>query len=158
MSNLIILAGIPGCGKSTWARMLRLPIVSSDEIRQTIFGSLKSAHLPEVKKDANNRVFALFHTQIGDCLTKKKSVIADATNLTARSREELRRIAYVHNAGVHLVLFDNLGQALERNQAREEDAQVPPEVMAHMHRKYVEMVSGLSSERYSSVTRIDAYE
>ena len=47
MPNLVILAGVPGSGKSTWARAffdLKYRIVSTDEIRRRQFGTLKAAH------------------------------------------------------------------------------------------------------------------
>lgn len=159
MPNLLILAGIPGCGKSTWAKNyfdLMYAVVSSDRIRKEIFGSLKDAHRPEVKKDANRRVFEKFHDDIRTKLEFGVDVIADATSLTAESRTKLRDIGRAVPAKVHLVLFKNVAEALLRNEQREEDQRVPLDVMNHMLKKYLKTLADYSWEDYDSIIEIES--
>lgn len=146
--TLHIPIGIPGCGKSTWARRKRvlstspsrystpLDVVSSDEIRKEFFVTLKSANDPKVKADANASVFRIFHQRIADMLQRGHDVVADATNLTSDSRRKLRDIASDQGAEVHYVFFDNIAQAVEQNRQRDEDAIVPDHVMDAMVMKH----------------------
>src|SRR4051812_41108561 len=124
MANLIIPVGVPGSGKSTWAKSmldLKYHIVSSDDIRMRLFGSLRAAHEPEVKKDDKAKVWATFYREIDDCLAHGVDVVADATNLRAFAREKLRDIAKLQHAQTHVLLFDNYYQAWFRNRERPED-------------------------------------
>jgi predicted kinase len=160
VTNLIILAGIPGCGKSTWARQffdLKYKIVSTDEIRKRSFGSLKAAHADEGdRKQINNlHVFDAFHREIREALEHGVDVIADATNLTKSARTILLNIAEATGAQAHLVLFKNLFEATTRNAARDEDAQVPADVMDHMVGKYWNTLAEIVQESYASVTKIE---
>ena len=79
MNTLHILIGIPGCGKSTYARKLAETtggrIVSSDGIRKELTGTEEYLY-PEL----NRRVFEIFHSRIADWI-KESDVIADATNI-----------------------------------------------------------------------------
>lgn len=159
--NLIMLAGIPGAGKSTFARSILTGadrIVSSDDIRKHIFKSLKAAHEPAIKAEANKQVFNTFHDKINNYLYNGWNVIADATFLTRSSREKVVEIAKRHGAATHLILFKNLSQADMRNARRDEDAFVPEDVMAHMHTKYHNTLSELPQEDYDTVTKIESFE
>lgn len=155
MPTLVILAGIPGCGKSTWAKALlerKYVIVSTDDIRRRDHGSLKAAHAA----DANAAVFAEFHRQVEDALVHNLDVVADATSLTAESRGQLRDIADRANAKTHLVLFKNVQQALGRNDARDIDARVPSDVMEHMLLKYRDTLADIAREHYDQITKIES--
>lgn len=155
MPTLVIVAGIPGCGKSTWAKHFlerKYVIVSTDDIRRREFGSLKAAHAAE----ANEKIFAEFHRQIEDALVHNIDVVADATSLTAESRLVLRDIADRANARTHLVLFKNVQQALDRNVQRDEDARVPTDVMEHMLLKYRDTLADIAREHYDHVTKIES--
>ncbi len=165
MVNLVIPVGIPGCGKSTWARTLlsEYSVVSSDQIRENTFGSLRAAH--DVSKEQheknNQRVFDIFHRRIRNHLTNDRNVYADATNLNVRARKRLREIAEDTGASLHVVMFDNTNQAWNRNRAREEETRVPPKVMDKMLLQYEGakkcIVPKLSNEgeSYDSVTVIE---
>jgi predicted kinase len=101
---MILLSAIPGSGKSTWARAFAADhpntfIVSSDEIRKSLYGSVTNfQHEPEVWKtylDTINNYADTMHDV---------TVIADATNLQNKYR------IFYHDATPHfdkhiLVLF-----------------------------------------------------
>lgn len=162
MANLVILAGIPGCGKSTWAKSLfdlKYKVVSTDEIRKRIWGSLKAAHdgQTEEEKPNNGLVFSTFHANIHHALMHDVDVVADATFLSKESRDVVREIADFTNSKLHLVLFKNIQQAIDRNWARDEDARVPDDVMEHMLGKYFNTLHEISQESYASVLRIESY-
>lgn len=141
-TNLIIPVGIPGCGKSTWPGTLlrNYRLVSTDEIRKEMFGSLRAAHdvSPEQRDKNNQEVFQVFHTRIGETLESGVDTYADATNLHPRARRRLRVIADRAKAKIHIVFFDNVQQAWNRNRLRDEETCVPSNVMSKMMTQFFE--------------------
>jgi predicted kinase len=162
MANLIILMGIPGSGKSTWAKTMldrKYHIVSSDEIRKKKFGSLKEAHTPDQKAENNQKVWWTFYREIEDCLKHNVYVFSDATNLRAFARERLREIADRTKAKTHLFVFDNIEQAAVQNLERDDDAVVPDQVMEDMLDQYtvaIETIQAGGLEDYDTITWIGA--
>lgn len=161
MRNLLIAVGIPGSGKSTWAKELfdlKYTIVSSDVIRLRLFGDLATAH-NEANKEANNTlVWSTYHRQIRECLEHNVSVYADATHLSASSREELRDIATQTGAKAHVVMFMNIQDAIARNARRPDATRVPDDVMVMFQNRYYDALFSLRSgeaEKYASVTFIE---
>ena len=151
-AKLTILVGIPGCGKSTYARThygLDDWVVSSDRIR---------AELGDVNDQSKNEeVFRLFHAEIGALLIARKSVIADSTALDGFARKTLRKIGKECGAEVHLVYFSNIAAAARRNQERERV--VPAKAMDRMLAKYEVFKLDLPREsvEYDTITEIRSF-
>ena len=150
--RLFILAGVPGCGKSTWARLFfdfdPGVIVSTDAIREEFFpGELYDAA-------RNEKVFDHFHYRIGSRLHRPGLAVADATSLRWQSRLKLVDIADAHDAESHLIFFDNPVQAVARNAQRKGNAYVPLEAQDVMLAKYRESRSAILEENYTSTTII----
>ena len=84
-----ILVGLSASGKSSIAETLanfhNADLVSSDAIR----GELSF----EEDQSRNEEVFKIFHKRIRDSLNAGHSVIADATNITIKSRKQIIDIA-----------------------------------------------------------------
>ncbi len=85
---LFMLMGIPGCGKSTYAKRLsdnrkatgrKVCIVSTDAIRQEVYGD-------ENDKEHNADVFGIAKHRIQAALAKGIDVIFDATNISKKRR------------------------------------------------------------------------
>lgn len=78
MNTLHLMIGIPGCGKSTYARNLAEEtggrIVSSDGIREELTGTEEYLY-PE----RDGEVFGLFRSRVSEWI-REGDVIADATN------------------------------------------------------------------------------
>lgn len=148
--RLIILAGIPGSGKSTYAQTHypNVRVVSSDAIREEM-GDVYD-------QTRNQRVFNTFHQRIAEKLAQGSDVIADSTALDEQARANLVSLAQVFKAEAHLVLFANIGQAVVRNRQRERV--VPDNAMARMLDKFERTLLSLpkESQAYSSVTVIQA--
>jgi predicted kinase len=144
---------VPGCGKSTWAKFFfnEYQIVSSDAIRAE-----KWPGEPYVA-ERNVEVFDVFHDRIDQMLYKGGQVVADATSLNDRARTRLRLLAKKNGAECHLVFFNNLGQALERNGDRDPNLQdwVPYEAMEFMVKKWHETKAAIIDEEYTSITSIE---
>ncbi len=89
--SLIVISGLPGTGKSYFARRLaeRVPaaIVESDAMRKALFPT------PWYTPEESQRMFHATHVLIEDLLRRGISVIFDATNLMEHHREPLYNIA-----------------------------------------------------------------
>jgi len=137
MRTLYLLSGMPGSGKSTWAKLFQsshpqAKIVSSDQIRVDLFGSRKCF-------DAEEKVWAIFLDELQRYASSPEAeVIADATNLTNYYRLYYRKNTpgYDHHV---LVVFDiPYALAKERNAARPESQVVPLSAMDSLEREWEE--------------------
>ena len=82
--TLILLVGLPGAGKTTYAKKYvadndNTMHLSSDLIRQELWGD-------EAIQGDNNKVFSLMHDMTITALNHGKSVVYDATNITRKDR------------------------------------------------------------------------
>lgn len=82
--TLILLCGIPGSGKTTYAKKYieehyDTIHTSSDEIRKELWGD-------EATQGDNNEVFSLMQTRTIEALNNGQSVVYDATNITRKDR------------------------------------------------------------------------
>lgn len=85
-TKLFIMCGLSGSGKSSIAKGLAEDydaiIVSSDSIREEICGNVSD-------QSKNEEVFKIFHKRIRKYLHENRNVIADATNITMKSRRAI---------------------------------------------------------------------
>ncbi len=123
---MIVLVGVPGSGKSTWAKAQQCQVLSSDDFRLLLCGD-------ETNQNIHQRVFAAMRhvlrarLQVGPART-----VIDATNLRLRDRRPWIQVAHKFGAQVEAVYFDApLSFALARNQMRER--KVPEDVIRKMH-------------------------
>lgn len=109
--SLNILIGLPGSGKTTYAKSMFADAVylSSDDIRVELWGT-------ESQKD-NNKVFQIMHKRCKEALKERKDVVFDATNLSKKRRmglfKELKDYdveinAYLFCAPIDFILENNL--------------------------------------------------
>lgn len=112
--KLFIMIGLSAAGKSTIAKELakdyEAVIVSSDSIRKEICGNVSD-------QSKNEEVFKLFHKRIRKYLHEKRNVIADATNITMKSRRaiinnvkkmDIEIIAYIVPKKIEDCIKDNV--------------------------------------------------
>ena len=81
-ATLTLLVGIPGSGKSTWAKNNcgKSVVLSSDLIRKEILGS-------EEDQTNNDLVFKTLYVRAKELLNNNVDVIIDATNATVFDRK-----------------------------------------------------------------------
>ena len=82
--SLILLVGVPGSGKTTYAEKYveehpNTIHISSDRIRAELWGS-------EATQGDNNEVFSLMQSRTIEELNNGKNVVYDATNITRKDR------------------------------------------------------------------------
>lgn len=121
-----MLIGLPGSGKSTWARAQGATVLSSDEMRLLLSGD-------ETNQNIHGKVFGAMRFLLRNRLELAAGpTIIDATNLRRRDRKPWIQIAQKYGVEVEAVHFDvPLELALERN--RQRGRIVPEEVIRIMH-------------------------
>ena len=110
---MIVLAGLPGSGKSTWALARKAVVLSSDAIRLLLSGD-------ETDQSIHRAVFATMRYLLRQRLALgAKVTILDATHLERKWRAPWVKLAARYGARVEAVYFDTpLEECLKRNQAR----------------------------------------
>ena len=136
MNRLIIMVGIPGSGKSSYAKKLleanpSWEYVSRDEVRYEFVTD--QAHY----YDHENDVYREFCNRIDKFLLQEKTVIADATHLTIGSRKKLLDTLKVIPDEVVMVYVDTPFEiCMQRNSARQGITRVPDKSMYSMKSRY----------------------
>lgn len=130
--NLWILSGIPGAGKSTWAKKKVAEnggsYVSRDEVRFSLLDENEDYFAHEVE------VFDNFIYQIQEALDKGGNVYADATHVNWGSRRKLIERLHLEGVNVGVVFFKTPWSiCVERNSQRDGRAKVPNDVMRRMN-------------------------
>lgn len=120
--RLLLLIGLPGSGKSTFAREHCLPVLSSDAFRVLLADDAAD-------QTVNSRVFRLLHAVLRERLELRRPLTCiDATSLTRAERRPYIEIAHELGAEINAVYFDvPLEVCLDRNSRR--DRIVPLEAM-----------------------------
>ena len=136
MNRLVIMVGLPGSGKSTYAKkLLELnegwEYVSRDEVRYEYVTD--QAHY----FDHEFEVYKEFCNRIDKHLLNEKTVIADATHLTVGSRQKLlKHLAVVPDEVCVVIMQTPFQVCFERNAAREGIIRVPDKTMYTMKNNY----------------------
>lgn len=129
MSELRILRGPPGSGKSTYRRdLVGFTVVSRDDIRFQLFGRYWN-----VDEDV---VTEVEHATLVGALRAGHDVVVDATNLRARNVRTLLSLAHPFNPEVSFVDFEvPMNEAIGRDAARVE-RQVGRDVITGFYSRY----------------------
>lgn len=138
MSTLIMLYGIAGSGKSTWAKKYIEThpftiLISSDAVRKEITGSVSDT-------SQDYRVWTEIKRRINVSLNKGHDTILDATNLKKRNRDAVIN-QLPANADVSFKIFDispeeakkRIKEDLEKGIDR---SRVPEDVIDRMHEDF----------------------
>lgn len=139
--TLIVLSGISGSGKTTWAKthvmdnpgtgfierdIIRRDYFMADE--KTVLSKKQENKVTVIQKATVHRLFAQgFHT-----------VIVSDTNLKWKHVNEWQTMAYTNDWGFqHNKLYVDLNTALERNAVRPLYEQLPESVIKRQYRQYI---------------------
>ena len=122
--KLLMLAGLPGAGKSTFAREVtsRCPFLTleSDRLRKSLVSE------PQYTPDEHRRVFRACHRLLDELLGQGYPLIFDATNLTERNRRPVYSI--VRKRGVPFsIAVVTAPPEIVRQRLRDREAGLDPE-------------------------------
>lgn len=138
MGRLIVLVGLPGSGKSSYAEQFKAVddaictgitvIHSSDAIRKELFGD-------ESSQEDNARVFDLMRKRTAEDLRVDKTVIYDATNVTRKGRRAAIACAHpTHDTVECHIVWAEPEECIRRDGLR--DRKVGPAVIDKMLRRW----------------------
>ena len=134
MATLTITRGLPGSGKSTWARQQRGTVrVNRDELRRMLHGGNLGQGWAEAQVTVAQRAL------VGALLRAGVNVICDDTNLSSRAVSELRQLAAECEAQLVIKDFTDvpIEVCIERDAGRDGDGRVGEEVIRGMYRRYL---------------------
>ena len=153
MSSLVITRGLPGAGKTTWARAFAQQHgyvrVNRDDTRMMLFGK-KTGLTFEQEKAVTDTVQAAVRAH----LKEGRSVVADDMNLRSKYVREWEKLAKSCFAEFNTAEFNiSVEEAIERQHHRPEQDRVPADVIRSLATKYTP--SGIVMPVHESASGVD---
>ena len=154
-SNLVVMVGPPGCGKSTFIKNqpLKGNHISRDKIR---FSLLEDGETYFGKEDL---VFKEYVKQIQESLDAGCRTYADATHLNEKSRNKVLNSLgnLVKNININVIYFDICAAVCcQRNALRSGRAEVPENTIINMMYRF-QAPTFNEKYKYNEIWRIDAH-
>ena len=129
--KLLCLKGLPGSGKSTYAKELESKgwaRVNKDDIRKEFF--------PDYTFKDEKEVVYMEDAEIIAELREGNDVVVDDTNFAPKHQQRLEKIAKEEDADFEVLFIDTpLEECIKRNRKRANN--VPMEAILNMYRKYI---------------------
>lgn len=152
-SCMVVLVGVSGSGKSTFARkhFAATEIVSSDTCRGLVADD-------ENDQDATGDAFTVLGTIVDRRLARGRLAVVDATNTQSSSRASLVKLARAQDRlAIAIVLEVPAKVAAQRNASRS-DRSFGAHVVRQQAAQLDRGLSGLKREGFSRVYRLDSPE
>lgn len=143
---LVLLIGVAGSGKSTFARAHFAPteILSSDHCRALVCDD-------ETNQAVNQDAFELLHLLVRKRLTYRRLTVIDATNVQPEARARLLALARQQRVpAVALVFNFDVAICLQRNAQRIQRV-VPRDVILQQQHDLQESLGTLSAEGFHAM-------
>lgn len=128
--NFIMLCGLPGSGKSTYAQKLTASgyaVVSSDTIRYELFGD-------ENDQSNNGLVFYTMRQRMLECFERGQNVVFDATNINRKDRKETLKVIPPYVRKICHIIWAPLDLCIERDKCR--TRMVGPDAIMRIAKKF----------------------
>lgn len=142
MHTLILMAGIPGSGKSTWCKAYQnehenVFIVDTDETRKKITGSYlifpgKMETIFDAMIEETNGIFSEYEGK--ECTVIEDSIFLD----DYRRKYYMERIKGYDRSILFMIKMHDYSICYKQNKMRIKEKWVPEEVMDHMRDIYVD--------------------
>jgi len=126
MPRLYMMVGLPGSGKSYYASKMEAVVISSDDLRQELFGDVND-------QDHNNELFNELHKRIQENLKNGVDVVYDATNLSRKRRKAFLKTLPSDTQKYAIIMCTEYELCLENNRKR--DRFVPKDVIERMYKR-----------------------
>ena len=148
MKKIIVVVGLPGCGKSTYIEKMKtdeIVILCADDIRKELLGD-------EADQSQNAHIFEVFFERLYKLMEEGRDVVID----NASSVEARRRKVYVDAAKKYgyfaeaLVINTSIEDCLINNNARERKV---PEYVIERYSKMFEAPT--VEEGFELITTVD---
>ena len=123
MTNFYMMVGLPGSGKSYYCNQLGCEVVSSDAIREELFGDVND-------QTHNNEVFNEVHNRIHNFLKSEIDCCYDATNLSRKRRRAFLNTLPKNVHKTAIMIVRSFDECVRNNNNR--DRVVPIEVIERM--------------------------
>lgn len=150
---LILLVGIAGCGKSTFAaeHFRADEVLSSDECRELVSGDPND-------QSATGDAFDVLNFVTGKRLKRRRLTVIDATNLSGRERARFIGLAQKFDVPTVAVVLDLPFEVCLDRDANRADRTVGEEVLRRQYGTLRENFDRLHDEPHDSVTVLDSTE
>lgn len=144
--SLVILMGISGSGKSTFARQqfAATEIVSSDHCRALVCDD-------ENDQSVNQAAFEILHLITAKRLAQGKLTVIDATNVQPEARQTLLEMARQYQTPMVAIVFNFDPVICLQQNAQRPQRVVPPDVLLQQHLDLQASLPGLSGEGFDVI-------
>ncbi len=144
--SLVLLLGVSGSGKSTFARQHFAPteIVSSDHCRALVCDD-------ENDQSVNQAAFEILHLIAAKRLAQGKLAVIDATNVQAAARQQLLVLAAAARLPAVAIVFKFDIEICLQHNAKRLHRVVPPEIILQQQQALLESLASLAGEGFQSV-------
>ncbi len=144
--SLVVLVGVSGSGKSTFARahFTATEVISSDFCRGLVSDD-------ENDQAATADAFDVLHYIAGKRLAAGRLTVVDATNVQAHARQPLVALARAHDALPVAIVLDLPDNICVRRNADRPDRDFGPQVIRRQHADLRRSIKGLQREGFRAV-------
>lgn len=140
--KLTITRGLPGSGKSTWAKSLDAVLISRDGIRLEIFGVERGPKPGEDVGDQEAVLSAIVRERVTELLRSGEDVVLDSMNAEDSFVADWMLLAAELKATSQVVTFtEELAVLLQRNSERPEGTRVDEHELRELARRYPFLIS-----------------
>lgn len=151
--NLYVMVGLPGSGKSTYLQQFKKDciIISRDSIRFSMLG--------DTYFDNEKLVFKEFVNQIQSAIDSNnyKSIYADATHISEKSRNKLLNKLNLKGVSIHIIFINTpIDVCIERNSHRVGIEKVPEDVVRDFQDR-LELPTHNEKYKYKSILEVRSF-
>lgn len=136
MNELIMITGLPGCGKSTY-RAPYLDVISSDDFIEAI-AEANGVSYNDAFQGAVKTAEEMMYARMGELVKNNvRQIVWDQTNLSAKTRkkklDKFNQAGGKHYRKISLFFEPDLQLSIERNEARRERGRgIPLHIIENM--------------------------